>query len=47
MLCDVLQIDRSQLVLPDKSAFDQTATGKNDTELFIKKGNYYEQVEGI
>lgn len=47
VLCEALQIDRSCLTLPDKGEFDQTATSKNDKELYIKKGNHYELVEGI
>ena len=47
VLCDALHIDRSRLILPDKAEFDQRATGKNDSQLYIKKGDYYELVEGI
>ena len=47
VLCDALHIDGTLLTLLDKAEFDQSATGKNDKELFIKKGNFYEKVEGI
>ena len=47
VLCDALHIDRSLLTPPDKAEFDQTNSGKTDKQLFIKKGNYYEKVEGI
>lgn len=46
VLCDVLQMDRSKLFVPDKEKFAIT-TLKNDNELYIKKGDYYEMIRGI
>lgn len=46
VLCEALNIDKGLLKTPDKTKF-KAEKGKSDTELFIKKGNYYEKILGI
>lgn len=46
VLCDVLDLDKSKLLKPDKNDFAITCF-KNDNELYVKKGDYYELVQGI
>jgi hypothetical protein len=46
VLCDALGMDKSLLITPDKMKFE-AQKGKNDTELFVKRGKYYEKVLGI
>lgn len=45
MICQALDVDPCLLVLPDKNAFHQ-AGGKNDRQLYVKKGDYYESMNG-
>lgn len=46
IICDTLRIDKKLLVLPDKNDFAVTCY-KNDNELYVKIGDYYEMVQGI
>lgn len=46
VLCDALDIDRKDLILPDSSKYEQV-TGKNDKEIYVKRGRFYEKVLGI
>lgn len=46
ILCDALNMDKSKLVVPQKEKFAIT-TYKNDNELYVKKGDYYELIKGL
>ena len=46
VICDILNIDKKELIIPDKNDFEITCY-KNDNELYIKKGDYYELIQGI
>jgi len=46
IICDVLDIDKQMLIKPDKENFAITDY-KNDNEMYIRKGDYYELVQGI
>ena len=46
VLCDALDLDKSKLVKPDMSKYE-LIKAKSDTEMFIKRGNYYAKVLGI
>lgn len=46
IICDELNLDKNKLVTPDKKQFEITSY-KNDNELYVKKGDYYELVQGI
>lgn len=44
-LCKALGLDQTQLLQPDAQC-NSNMTLKNDNELYIKRGNYYELVQG-
>lgn len=46
VLCDALNLDKNKLIIPDSSKYAQT-TGKNDDEMYIKRGRLYEKNLGI
>jgi hypothetical protein len=46
ILCDSLSIDKSGLIIPDKTKYHK-AGGKGDKDMYIKRGNHYERVLGI
>lgn len=46
VICEAMGADVKELVLPDKNDFVQTG-GKDDKQLYIKRGNYYESIIGI
>ena len=46
VLCDALKLDKEKIIYPDTSKFVVT-DGKNDTEMYIKRGNVYEKILGI
>lgn len=46
VLCDALEVDENLLVKPDKNQFAITCY-KNDNEMYVKNGDYYELIEGI
>ena len=46
LLCEVLDIDRATLCIPDASKFVIVSL-KNDNEMYVKKGNRYEKITGI
>lgn len=46
VICDAIGLDKTKIIIPDKKKFEITSL-KNDNELYIKNGDYYELVEGI
>jgi len=46
VLCDAMELDKKRLIHPDKEKFTITIY-KNDNELYVKKGDFYELVQGI
>ena len=44
-LCNALGLDQTQLLQPDPQCNSNTKL-KNDNEMYIKRGNYYELVQG-
>jgi len=46
VICDALDLDKAKLVKPDMSKYE-LIKAKSDTEMFIKRGNYYAKVLGI
>ena len=47
VICDALGIDKTTLIKPDATKFEVVGGGKNDSEMYIKRGNRYEKVLGI
>lgn len=45
-LCDALKLDKAKIIYPDTSKFVVT-NGKNDVDMYIKRGNVYEKILGI
>ena len=46
VICDAMGVDKSLLIKPNKEDFAITIY-KNDNEMYIKKGDFYELVQGI
>ena len=47
VICDALGIDKTTLIKPDATKFEVVGGGKNDSEMYIKRGNRYEKILGI